>query len=207
MRWLALILLSTAALGCAPMRAPYPRMYENPIRLPSPGCDYLWDRLVDSVDDYFEIEREERPKRAADVMTAGRIDTFPLIGATLLEPWRGDSVGHYERTESTLQSIRRRAVVQVIPAEGGYLVDVAVYKELEDLPRPDYSPTGAASFRVDNSLSRLYSDPIANDMVASSGWIPLGRDEALEQKILCRLVNRMRPAMSGGFVAQPLSSH
>ena len=30
----------------------------------------------------------------------------------------------YEKLESTLQSIRRRAVVRVIPAEGGYLVEV-----------------------------------------------------------------------------------
>ncbi|HEX3870003.1 MAG TPA: hypothetical protein VHV77_06185, partial [Pirellulales bacterium] len=110
-------------------------------------------------------------------------------GATILEPWRGDSVGTYERTESTLQSMRRRAVVVVIPTEdGGYLVDVAVYKELEDVARPDQSPSAAANFRVDNSLSRLYSDPLADSNVPTSGWIAQGRDALLEQKMICKLL-------------------
>ena len=62
----------------------------------------------------------------AGVLTEGRIDTFPLSGSTLLEPWRRDSTRGYEKWHATLQAIRRRATVRVIPTEGGYLLDVIV---------------------------------------------------------------------------------
>ena len=96
--------------------------------------DVFWDQLVVVVDRYFDIEREDRVRLVDNMLTLGRIDTVPEAGATLLEPWRHDSVNFYERLESTYQTIRRRALVQVVPTENGYLVDVAVYKELEDLP-------------------------------------------------------------------------
>ena len=35
----------------------------------------------------------------------------PQLRATLFEPWEGDSVGFHERLESSLQSIRRLAIV------------------------------------------------------------------------------------------------
>ncbi|HEX4128590.1 MAG TPA: hypothetical protein VHZ24_01020 [Pirellulales bacterium] len=203
MRTIVLLpLVLCAACGCTAMR-PCPMVYENPIQVQAPGCDYLWDRLVDSVDDYFEIEREERPKWVGPVVTAGRIDCFPQGSATLLEPWRHDVVGHDERLESTLQSMRRRCIVQVIPVEGAWQIDVAVYKELEDMPRPDMAPTAAASFRVDDSLSRLYGDPLPSDSVATQGWIPQGRDPAVEQRIIAGLLSRLQPSsVVPGFSAR-----
>jgi hypothetical protein len=185
---LLLLAILCCAPGCASMRRS-PTVYENPIQVQAPGCDFLWDRLVDVVDDYFEIEKEERPKRVGNVVTAGRIDTLPQGGATLLEPWRGDSAGSYNKVESTFQSTRRRAVVVVIPTDdGGYLVDVAVYKELEDVPRPDFAPTAVATFRTDDSLSRIYSDPVADASVPTIGWIAQGRDCVLEQTMICKLL-------------------
>ena len=82
------------------------------------------------------------------MLTEGRIDTYPVTGATLLEPWRGDSVTNYDRLEATLQSIRRRCFVRVIPEPASYLIDVQVFKELEDLPRPTMSTAGAATFNT-----------------------------------------------------------
>jgi hypothetical protein len=178
--------------GCAfgPRNAPIP--YENPFPLPPMDRDYAWEQIVDVLDDYFEIEREERGRAVGDVVTVGRIDTFPAVGSTILEPWRGDSVTTYDRIESTLQSIRRRAVVQVIPAEGGtMLVEVQVFKELEHLPQPEMAPTASATFRYDNSLLR-FTEPIGGQPVPM-GWIAQGRDPGLEQKILCKLISRLNP--------------
>ena len=42
--------------------------------------------------------------------------------------------------------MRRRAVVRVIPAQGGHWVDVAVFKELEDVVKPEHATAGAATF-------------------------------------------------------------
>jgi hypothetical protein len=185
----------------------------NPILVPVTDHDVAWDNLVDVVDDYFKIEREDRVRLIGNFLNEGQIETFPQTGATLLEPWRGDSANFYERLESTLQSIRRRAIIRVIPDAGGYLVDVAVLKELEDVPRPMYSTTGAAVFRYDSSIDRqTEAEPSVSRQIGdqprpvaaprqSAGWIGQGRDAALEQELLLRIHDRLA---HGPLVARPL---
>jgi hypothetical protein len=162
---------------------------QNPIFVECADPDFVFNQTVDVVDDYFTIDREEAVHRIDDVITEGRIDTFYQGGSTVLEPWRGDSADAYEKLESTLQSIRRRAVVRVIPADGGFLVDVAVFKELEDLPQPEYSTAGAATLRYDGSIDR-FTQPVAGD-APPFGWIPQGRDLILEQRMLSDLQHRL----------------
>ena len=162
----------------------------NPVYIPVSNQDWAWEQLVDVVDDYFRIERENRVQLIGNVMTEGRIDTFPQIGATWLEPHRPDSVGVENRWESTLQTIRRRAVLRVIPEQGGYLVETVVYKELEDLPRPEHSTAGASTFRHDNSLSSRLSEDVLRTRL-SKNWLPLGRDTAVEQQLLAEIQARV----------------
>src|SRR5665213_660616 len=183
--WLVSLSLLLAVAGCAASSCP-PLAYENPIHLPPAPPDFMWEQIVDVLDDYFEITHEERARQLGAVSTVGRIETCPGVGSTLLEPWKGDSVTSYDRLECTLQSIRRRAVVQVIPTDdGGALVDVVVYKELEDLPQPEGAPTASAMFRFDTALQRV-SEPVGSQAVPL-GWIAKGRDAGLEQKILGQL--------------------
>jgi hypothetical protein len=187
--------------GCARMRQPPPNALtvQNPMFVPNVDKDVLWDHVVDAVDNYFEVEREERVKQVGDYLTVGRLDTVPSSSATFLEPWRRDSVTPYDRLESTLQSMRRRATIQVTPADGGYLVDVAVYKELEDVPRPEYSPTSTASLQYPTSVER-FERPV-NAQIAPLGWIPQGRDCALEGRILEAVATLAgpQPVRTGGF--------
>ncbi len=155
----------------------------TPLFVPVTNAEWAWEQITDVVDDYFRIERERQVQLVGQVMTEGRIDTFPQIGATVLEPHLFDSVGSYNEWESTFQTIRRRAVLRVIPEQGGYLVDVEVQKELEDLPRPEHATVGAATFRNDNSLPSRLGEEVSRTRL-SGEWIPLGRDPALEQQIL-----------------------
>ena len=198
-RWaLAVALLNVMlASGCAAWRPPPPGSCENPLFVPAGDYEFVWNNVVDVVDDYFEIEREARGRVVGNVMTVGRIDTFPVPGANLLEPWHGDSATPYDRLESTLQSIRRRALVQVIPTGGGYLIDVAVFKELEDVARPDFSPTSSATIRFDTSNQRL--PPPVEAQTAPIGWIPQGRDCFLEQRMIGKLIERLRPSPARGW--------
>jgi hypothetical protein len=112
-----------------------------------------------------------------------------------LEPWNSDSSTPYERLESTLQSIRRWALVRVVPAQAGFLVDVQVFKELENVPSPE---TGAVSLanpsalRNDNALQRV-TNPVGGAQ-PTLGWIKQGRDTALEQLIVAQIQARL-----GGF--------
>ena len=162
----------------------------NPLFVPVGNQDLAWEQIVDVVDDYFRVERESRVQAVGNVVTEGRIDTFPQVGATWLEPHRPDSAGWDNRWESTFQTIRRRAVLRVIPQQGGYLIDAVVNKELEDLPRPENSTAGAATFRHDNSLpSRL--DEMVSRTRFSKNWIPLGRDCMVEQQLLAEIRERV----------------
>lgn len=161
------------------------------VMIPVGDGNLLWDKLVDSVDTYFEIDREERVRMVGDVITEGRLTTRPEIGATMFEPWRSDSVGGYNRLESTLQTMRRQAIVRVLPDQGGYLVDVAVYKELADIARPQFATASTAAFRSDSSIVR-YVEPIG-DVPVNAGWIPQGRDPLLEQRIIQDLQRKLAP--------------
>ena len=50
---------------------------ENPLFVGISDEEFVWDQIVDSVDDHFTIEREERMRRLGDVLTEGRLYTFP----------------------------------------------------------------------------------------------------------------------------------
>ncbi len=164
-------------------------MYQNPLLVSTTDRDVLWDQISDTLDNYFTIQREERVRQIGDVLLEGRIETFPTGGATVLEPWRKDSTPGFERAQSTLQSIRRRATVRVTPTGGGYLVDVAVQKELEDMISPQRATVGRTRVRYETTLDRN-EDHLGADAY-TLGWIPLGRDASLEQRILQEIRERM----------------
>ncbi len=156
---------------------------------PYPDAQYIFDAAVDVVGDYFRIEHEEPVRMLGAILTEGRIDTYPKIGATIFEPWDYDSANGYERWESTLQSIRRRALVRVTPAQGGYWIEVAVFKELENCWQPEQSTAGAATFSHDDTLTRVINPVGGRDV--NRGWIPQGRDAVLEQRMLGQLAYRL----------------
>jgi hypothetical protein len=126
------------------------------------------------------------------VLTAGRIDTYPVVGATLLEPWRRDSTPGFERLHSTLQSVRRRAVIHVIPVGPGFSVEAIVLKDLEDLNHPENAAVGS-SFPARHDGSALAERPEQVGPV-TLGWIPLGRDLSLEQELLRQIQGRLAEA-------------
>jgi hypothetical protein len=176
---------------------------KNAVVIPPLDAELVWTKLVDVTDDFFKVQSEQRVVFANGVPTEGRIDTFPQTGATILEPWRADSVGWGERWEATLQSIRRIATLRLTPDAAGWRVEVVVNKELENMPRPMRATTGGAAFRNDDSRYR-YGTPLPTlgqqigdqpRPVASPtpnlGWIPLGRDPLLEQRILSRLLAKL----------------
>jgi hypothetical protein len=177
------LIVAAAALGlggCATVSsviAPRP-VCDNPLIVPSADFETVWRETVGAVDEYFDIRSENRLARS--------IVTDPVIGATLLEPWRGDSVTLQDRVESTFQTIRRFARVQIDPVPGrGYAVKVEVLKELEDLTKPDRQSAGRAVFNNDFPVNRTRE--IVGPVPVPLFWIPRGRDTRLEQVILNRI--------------------
>lgn len=170
----------------------------NPLVVPVANQEYAWDQISDVVSDYFPIVREQRVQLTDGIMSEGIIETPYQIGATLLEGQRWDSVGSFNRWQSTLQTIRRKAILNITPTAQGYAIGTQVFKQLEDLPQPENSSAGAATLRSDNSLP---SDRRVRGKIAqitrereSLNWINLGRDEVLEQEILKKIQERLTGA-------------
>jgi hypothetical protein len=169
------------------------------ILVPVTDDDFAWDAIADVVSDYFPITTEQRARRGPEVWSEGLIETAYRSGATLLEPHRHDSVGWFNLWESTFQTIRRRAIVHVIPEGDGYLIEVEVQKELEDLRRPEQGTANAATFDDDSSLPSYRTAPVSHTQ-SSPCWISLGRDTALEQRMLADIHARLAGAATTGSV-------
>ncbi len=169
------------------------QMLPNPLHVTANDQEFFWNQLVDTVDDYFRIVSERRAEFSAGLPTEGLIETDYLPGATVLEPWRWDSASDYELAFATLQSIRRRARVQVVPTGAGYGVNVEVFQELEDVDRPAQGVPGSWTPRYDGAFVRNRGQRITEGPLSarSLGWIPVGRNVALEQEILRQLHGRL----------------
>lgn len=198
LRRLAVSMCAPLIVGCGALAPPPPVAMapppppQNPISVYVMDRDFVWDQVVDVVDDYFRIQKEDRVKLAGDLLTEGLIETYPRTGSTIFEPWNKDSATFAQRWEATLQSLRRTAIVRVIPTQAGFDIDVQVYQELEDLARPESGAVtfaNSAQLRNDNSLKRI-QNPIGGKQ-PTLGWIPQGRDVMLEQRILADIQTRL----------------
>lgn len=197
--FLASLPACAALLGCRMFHPPEPlpeevvmeggNLVPNPLFIPAGDREFIWNQIVDEMDNYFAILREERVQDVGGILTEGQIQTRPQVGATFLEPWRADSTTRYERTLATFQSIRRTARARVIPVEDGQLLDMVVLKELEHLDRPAQATAGAVIARHDQSVIREEVPP--GTFSITPGWIPQGRDVALEQRMLNNLRGRL----------------
>lgn len=153
-------------------------MINNTVFVPVGDFEAVWERTVDVVHDFrFPIRRENK--------LDGVIETDYKTGASILEPWHRDSVGFDSRLESTLQSIRRRMFVSITPAEGGYLVSVEAFQEIEDVIGQPTNTAGSATFQDNSPLQRDLT--LVGGRARPAGWVPQGRDIRLEQAVLARL--------------------
>lgn len=159
---------------------------ENPV-LVSPGVPTavsyreVFEKCIDVTDDYFEI-------LVANPYD-GRIITKPRIAPGYEQVWKGGNPDPRSRLLATLQTVRQVAVITIRTGErGGYLVEVVVDKEMEDLPRPSRQGIGSAVFQeaptVDRQVEVIGPAPLGP---GGPTWFRIGRDYALEQDLLARI--------------------
>ncbi len=199
---LIVICLMAALCGCRSFSLDGPAPFAdgqvavaNPLPVAPVDRQVVMDQVSDELDNYFRIRREERVRLVDGLMTEGWIETHPQIGATYLEPWRRDSAPGFERAHSTLQTVRRFAKTRIIPTADGYLIDLKVFKELEDRADPEHSPISSRQFRHDNSLDIDREELLL--IQPNLDWIPQGRDVTLEQQILRNIAERLRKCSEG----------
>ena len=158
---------------------------ENPVFVPLgqwPSAYHkVFNSVLDIVDDYFVIDYANTSRYG------GTIRTLPGIAPGLEQFFKPGSPDFDGRLLATFQTIRHYAIVKIdrAPDGGGFWVDVKVYKELEDLPRPMRMTAGAAVFRSDVTVERQFE--VIEPTFTATGWIPIGEDPKIEQSILQRI--------------------
>ncbi len=163
----------------------------NPFQVGLADPALVWRQVVDAVDDYFRIKVESPVRRDSAAWAEGRLETFPEVGGTIFEPWRRDSTRGFERIQSTIQTIQRTCYIKVVPGPDGYLIDVKVIKEQEDVDHSQYPTAGSSVQRHDGTVVR--SNNILVDVPMTIGWYPagIGRDLELERRIAERIAGRL----------------
>lgn len=176
-------LLVMAMTGCQSLPFSSQSAVTNPIQVRANNYDLVWERTIDTLHEYhFEIARENR--------LSGEIETEYRTGASCFEPWHFDAANTKERVEGTLQSIRRKVLVHITQIEGGYLVSMEAFKELEDLPGLAANTPSGATFQESKPLKRDLN--LVVGQTTPSGWIAKGRDTALEKSLLGDLVGNLQ---------------
>lgn len=191
------LLSGTVVTGCGQLayrlnKSAPAEFMPNPLELPPQADQFVWSQVVDTLDDYFRIAREQPVQNSDGIILDGRLETAYQIGASLAEPWRKDSTAGFERLQSSLQSIRRRAIVTVRPQGAGYLLEVIVQKDLEDTDRSQFATEIPTVQRHDGTIVRR--NEVFGENPETLGWIPLGRDASLEQAILNEIFGRLTQA-------------
>ena len=175
----------------------------NPFQVGMADPNLVWQQVVDAVDDYFRIKSETPVRVDSVAWLEGRLETFPEVGGTLFEPWRRDSTRGFERVQSTFQTIRRTAFVRVIPGPDGYLIDVKVTKEQEDVDHSQFPTAGSSVQSQGGTVVRTTN--VLSDLPTTIDWYPagVGRDLELERRLAESIAGRLtniEPPERGGLL-------
>ena len=165
--------------GCLSSPPKAPTVGSSSIQLSADYRDSVWEHAVVVLhQNHFQVARESKLE--------GVIETHYRCGSNLLEPWHPDSVGLENRLESTLQSIRRRVIVNLQPTgEGLMTVSVRVDKEIEDLSGMAANYEGGATFSESQPLNRDLDQVVGQS--GPSRWLSIGRDPLLERRVLSQI--------------------
>jgi hypothetical protein len=144
--------------------------------------DSLWERAVMVLNrNHFQVARESKLE--------GIIETEYRGGSGVLEPWHPDSVGFSNRLESSLQSIRRRVLINMASTGPGLMtVSIRADKELEDVPGLAANYEGGATFSENQPLQRDLDQVVGQ--AGPSRWLSIGRDPLLEHKLMSEIMGR-----------------
>ena len=149
----------------------------------SPEADQLWEAVAETLRRHrFRLDRVDR--------RAGVVTTLPVMSQSAFEFWRHDVDTVYDLAESTLNPIRRWATVSVTPTDDGRWTQLSVVVHKERLSSPDrqFNSTGAAYQYFGTSLPSTTG--IVQLTAEHDRWLDLGRDAAMEARLLADVSRR-----------------
>lgn len=146
----------------------------------------LWKACRDTLqNDDFDIDRQD--------YRLGLLTTWPMVSKQLAEFWRSDAGTFHAALLSTLQTVRRTVQFEITRTpEGLYvarpkvLVEQATHEERHITSVAEYS---AALTPLNAAPTRLNQ---AGEVIPSSYWYALGRDEAMERELVNSVREKLR---------------
>lgn len=140
--------------------------------------DDLWDHTLAVLREHeFTPDRQDRAN--------GRITTRPETSKQWYEPWRSDVVDKYDILLASLHTIQRSVTVQFLHEPDGWKADVTV--RIYQLSEPEPQLTTASS--VLHGYSGALPDREGRRLGSHREWRDIGRDGALESRLLGEILN------------------
>lgn len=160
--------------------------------VPPEADDPLWDAAQETLRrEGFRPDRVDR--------RAGLITTLPETSRHFFEFWRRDVITRRDFWEATVNPIRRRVEVSLGTdvGSGERSVSVAVFKQRLSSPDRQFNSTIAAYRYFGDSLPSTTG--LARITPENDRWLDMGRDPALEDHLLRKLLQRA--GVQGQFAA------
>jgi len=144
-------------------------------------ADQLWEAMQDSLRRHrFQLDRVDR--------RAGVMTTLPEGSQHFFEIWRKDVATRTDWWAATLNPIRRWVEASISPGEDGLTkLVVVVHKERLSSPDRQFNNSGAAFQYFAESLPSTTG--LARVTAADDRWLDLGRDPAMEDRLLHDMLN------------------
>ena len=181
-----LLSISLLSVGCqAPAKPTEPTVAQVTAASPE-EYDLLWAAIGATLRQYyFPPDRQDR--------LAGIITTAPDTAANWFELWRPQPRPAYYWAEANLQTVQRDATIQIRPVDnqGTYDLDVKINRYRYSLEERQIDNPSAA-LRMYGSGAPTASGQMRKGQ-ESSEWIPLGRDQQMEQAVLASILRRYVP--------------
>jgi hypothetical protein len=173
---LAVLLLAVQS-GCEKPTQP-DQVTASPVY--SEELEPLWDATLSVLQKCeFIPQRQDR--------AMGIIVSKPTTSRQYGEFWRQDVVptDSYSMAEANLQTVQRQATVRFVKAQQGWQLEVQV--DVFRLSMPESQVTTASS--AIQAFSGALPTTEGQMVKARKQWVPLGRDAAMEERLLDRILS------------------
>jgi len=167
----ALALALSGCAGKAPVEPP-----ANPLGVTT-TYDRVWTAAYDALAEEFPIYYANKQ--------LGTIRSDYRLGGSFMEPWAVQASDGYDLAEESLNIVRRQATASIATEDGRlYNVSLEIVRQRQGFAHPE-EPAFADEFDVmDSRVTPLRrSDQVSE----GASWVDMGRDTALESRILARV--------------------
>lgn len=163
----------------------------------SSEADGLWESVQETLRRHrFRLDRVDR--------RAGVVTTYPVTSQHFLEFWRHDVDTMPDLWEASWNPLRRWVRIELNPANVVAWSELTVFVHKQRLSSPDrqFNSTGAAyqffGYSLPSTTGAVRVTP------EEDRWLDMGRDAAMEDRLLRAIMNRAGLPMSESTSATPL---